>query len=71
MACTFDAISAFVTERPLDLPIDSEGFVTGDARLADRVAEAVRAIAGSVEGAPEATRLDNWGTGSLVYDITR
>ena len=61
-------VRAFVTADPLELPIDPEGFVTGDVLLADRVAEAVRAAAGSVEGA---TRLDNWGTASLVYDITR
>ncbi len=50
-------VRAFLTPTPLDLPIDPEGFVTGDVLLADRVAEAVR--------------LDNWGTASLVYDITR
>ena len=64
-------VRAFVTERPLDLPIDAEGFVTGDVLLADRIAEAVRAAAGPVDGAADATRLENWGTASLVYDITR
>jgi hypothetical protein len=64
-------VRAFVTERPLDLPTTADGFVTGDVLLADRIAEAVKSIAGTVEGAAEATRLDNWGTASLVYDISR
>ena len=64
-------VRAFLTPTPLDLPIDPEGFVTGDVLLADRVAEAVRRAAGTVDGSEVATRLDNWGTASLVYDITR
>ncbi|MBW3534784.1 MAG: caspase family protein [Gemmatimonadetes bacterium] len=63
-------VRAFVTPEPLDLPVDAEGFVSGDLPLASRVAEAVRRAAGSVSGSPGAIRLDTWGTASLVYDIT-
>lgn len=55
-------VRAFVTPAPLDLPTDAEGFVTGDIPLADRVAESLRASAGGLPGAPDALRLDSWGT---------
>jgi hypothetical protein len=64
-------VRAFVTAEPLDLPTSADGFVTGDVLLADRIAEAVKSTAGPVAGAADAIRLDNWGTASLVYDITR
>lgn len=62
-------VRAFVTPEPLDLPVDAEGFVSGDVPLATRVAEAVRRAAGRAAGSPDAVRLDTWGTASLVYDI--
>jgi hypothetical protein len=63
-------VRAFVTPRPLDLPIPADGsYAEGDASFAAEVARAVEKAAGTVDGAPGAVRLDTWSTASLVYDI--
>jgi len=63
-------VRAFVTPEPLDLPMGDD-WVTGDVLLADRVVEALRRAAGSVEGAPDAVRLDTWASASVLYEIHR
>lgn len=62
-------VRAFLTPEPLDIPLDGEDFIGGGVLLADSIARAVRAAAGMVEGAPQAVRLDNWGSASLIYTI--
>ncbi len=58
-------VRAFVTPEPLDVPMNGE-YPEGDDAFAAIIAAAVRATAGSVEGA---VQLDSWATSSLVYDI--
>lgn len=61
-------VRAFLTEEPLDLPSGSD-FTSGDVLLAERIAGAVKEVAGPVEGSSEAIRLDSWGTAAMVYEI--
>ncbi|GMR11892.1 MAG: hypothetical protein BMS9Abin29_0077 [Gemmatimonadota bacterium] len=63
---------AFLTPKPLDIPLALDGdFTFGDVLLADLVADAVREAAGGVDGAPDAVRLDSWGSATLMYEIRR
>jgi hypothetical protein len=61
-------VRAFLTERPLDIPVGDE-FASGDVLFADRIAEALREAAGRTPGSEEAVRLDTWGTASVSYEI--
>jgi hypothetical protein len=63
-------VRAFLTPEPLDIPLGDD-FTSGNHLLADRIAEAVKSAAGRVAEAPEAVRLESWGTASLTYDIRR
>jgi hypothetical protein len=58
-------VRAFVTAKPLDLPLTEE-YTEGDERFAADVADAVQRAAGTVG---DAIRLDTWATASLVYDV--
>lgn len=63
---------AFLTPEPLDIPLALDGdFAFGDVLLADLIATAVRKAAGAVDGAPDAVRLDSWGSATLIYEIRR
>ncbi len=60
-------VRAFVTERPLGIPIPAgEEYAFGGEELAGRIASALASVAGALEGA---VRLDSWGTASVVYEI--
>lgn len=61
-------VRAFVTERPLDLPLGDD-FTAGTGELADRIARAVRAAAGAAPDAPDAVRLESWSGASVSYEI--
>ena len=63
-------VRAFLTPLPLDIPVGDD-FTFGETLLADRIAEAVKQAAGIVPGSDEAVALDNWGSASVVYEITR
>jgi len=60
-------VRAFVTESPLDIQLPpGEVAAQGGRELAERLAAALAAVAGELEGA---VRLDSWGTASIVYEI--
>ena len=60
-------VRAFVTPTPLDIAIPAgQDYAYGGEELAGRLAAALVAAAGELEGA---VRLDSWGTASVVYDI--
>lgn len=60
-------VRAFVTPEPLDIPIPAgEEYAFGGEEFAGRLAAALVAAAGQLEGA---VRLDSWGTASIVYEI--
>ena len=63
-------VRLFVTPQPLEIPA-SEGFFAGRTDAAELLGRSLRAAAGTVEGAPDAVRLDTWGTATIVYDVTR
>jgi hypothetical protein len=58
-------VAAFVTPRPLALPLD-EGYLEGDERLVELLARALADAAGSVEGA---VRLGTWSSTLRTYEI--
>lgn len=58
-------VRAFVTPRPLQLPMEGE-YPEGDERFADALARAVLDAAGGVDGA---VRLDGWATAAVVYEV--
>jgi hypothetical protein len=60
-------VRAFVTSRPLDIAIPAgEDYAYGGEEFAGRLAAALAAAGGDLEGA---VRLDSWGSASIVYDI--
>jgi hypothetical protein len=60
-------VRAFVTPTPLGIAIPAgEDYAYGGEELAARLAAALVAAAGDVDGA---VRLDSWGTASIVYEI--
>lgn len=60
-------VRAFVTAIPLAIDIPAgETYAYGGEAFAARVAAALVAAAGEVDGA---VRLDSWGTASIVYEI--
>jgi caspase domain-containing protein/uncharacterized protein DUF4384 len=63
-------VRAFLTSVPLDIAV-GEDFTFGKGLLADQIAEAVKQAAGRVPGAPDAVKLDSWGSASIVYEIRR
>lgn len=62
-------VRAWITEEPVDVPLSDDAVTGGDDLLAEAVAGAVREGVGGVEGAPEAVRLDSWGSAALFYEI--
>jgi hypothetical protein len=62
-------LRAFVTEAPLDLPIPDGDYLYGGPEVAEMIMKALRKAAGTV-GSDDAIRLENWGTTSVVYEIT-
>ncbi|MBT8487232.1 MAG: DUF4384 domain-containing protein [Gemmatimonadetes bacterium] len=61
-------VRAFLTEEPIEVDIPrGEVYASGGVDLAAEITEAIEQAAG-VEG--DAVRLDNWGTASVVYEIT-
>ena len=62
-------LRAFVTERPLELPIPDGDYLYGGPEVADVVMKALREAAGTA-GSSDAVLLDGWGTTSVVYEIT-
>lgn len=64
-------VRALVTSRPLDIPLTQGELTSGDALLADRIAQALKDAAGRSEVAPDAVRLDTWAGASVVYRIEK
>jgi hypothetical protein len=61
-------VRAFLTSKPLDLPLGDE-FISGDVLLADVIAAAVKKAAGEIPEAPMAVSLDGWASSSVVYEV--
>jgi hypothetical protein len=58
-------VAAFVTSRPLALPLD-DGYLEGDEGLVELLGQALAGAAGSVEGA---VRLETWSSTLRTYEI--